>query len=155
MKYANSADFEFFRTSSRTSPDLYSLSPISSLEFAGAKLIKMEMPLKNGDLPILEMHPQDAGFQRFVSKCGTTFRGAAAPLNPALPVPSTDGQSRVILVRGAPGIRGRSVARRRTLNGFDEILRRAVNLLRDEGRATSLGLTKHILPARPMGCCRL
>ena len=34
-----------------------------------ARLIKFELPLANGDTPILEIRPQDATFRRFVDRC--------------------------------------------------------------------------------------
>ena len=34
-----------------------------------AKLIKFELPLANGDTPIVEIRPQDASFRRFVDRC--------------------------------------------------------------------------------------
>jgi hypothetical protein len=35
----------------------------------GANLIKIELPLANGDRPILEIHPKDPEFQRLASQC--------------------------------------------------------------------------------------
>jgi hypothetical protein len=46
-----------------------SITDISPRELYAAKLMKVEMPLANGDLPILEIHPQDTAFQRFASRC--------------------------------------------------------------------------------------
>jgi hypothetical protein len=34
-----------------------------------AKLIKFELPLANGDTPIVEIRPQDASFRRFADRC--------------------------------------------------------------------------------------
>ena len=51
-----------------------SVTDSSPAEISRAKLIKIEMPLNNGDRPILEIRPQDPGFQRFVARCGGTFR---------------------------------------------------------------------------------
>lgn len=46
-----------------------SVTDISPDELFGARLMKMELPLANGDLPLLEIHPQDPGFQKFASRC--------------------------------------------------------------------------------------
>ena len=45
------------------------LSAGSTADAFGASLIKIELPLGNGDRPILEIRPQDPEFQRFATKC--------------------------------------------------------------------------------------
>ncbi len=42
-------------------------------ELYRATNIKIEMPLNNGPLPILEIHPQDPEFHNFATTCGTAF----------------------------------------------------------------------------------
>jgi hypothetical protein len=44
-------------------------SPAEPADVYNAKLLKVELPLNNGDLPILEIRPQDPGFRAFGSRC--------------------------------------------------------------------------------------
>jgi len=44
-------------------------SPAAPAEVYQANLVKVEMPLNNGDLPIFEIRPQDPDFREFASRC--------------------------------------------------------------------------------------
>ena len=49
------------------------MSPATPAQVFAGRLIKIEMPLNNGDLPIVEIHPQDAVFRKFAARCVSRF----------------------------------------------------------------------------------
>jgi hypothetical protein len=52
-------------------------SPAEPAEVYKARLLTVELPLSNGDLPILEIQPQDAEFQRFAARCNVMVDNSA------------------------------------------------------------------------------
>jgi hypothetical protein len=46
-------------------------SPAEPKEVYQAKILRVELPLNNGDLPILSIRPQEQGFPAFASRCKT------------------------------------------------------------------------------------
>jgi hypothetical protein len=44
---------------------------VTPQDIVNAKTVKIELPLNNGEKPILTFHPTDPDFQKFASKCGS------------------------------------------------------------------------------------
>ena len=58
-----------------------------------AKSILVELPLANGDKPILELNPQDPSFKQFVARCGVAPAPATEEQPPA-PTPEVPSSAR-------------------------------------------------------------
>jgi hypothetical protein len=71
-EFSNQAPFFFDRP---LTDNGISITEISQRELFAAKELKMEMPLADGALPILDIRPQDSEFQKFVSRCKAIYPG--------------------------------------------------------------------------------
>jgi hypothetical protein len=96
MEFTNQAKLAFLRpltsdetknTASIIFEGLASLVSVAKpAEIFDAKSVKIELPLANGGLPILDFKPQDPEFHQFASKCSAGFSKAeAAAAEAAIP----------------------------------------------------------------------
>jgi hypothetical protein len=105
--YQNEAILKFSRKPKDPAESLITMLDSVGItdDIDGAKLMRVELPLTNGDRPIVEIHPQDPVFQSFISGCKSNDSDQSTAKQPATgPVVSEDEANRqtIRLTRSSP-----------------------------------------------------